>query len=215
MVTKAEKGVGGGINQETGINIYIPLCVTQINKDLLYSIGNYIQYLVINYKGKESEKEQIYVYIYINYESECVSHTVMSHSVTPWTTAHQAPLSMEIYRKEYWNGLPFPSPGHRPDPGIGSGSPALQAQSLQSGNQGSPIYLYVSGSLLFLSPTISPRENHYLKFGVQYFQESLYTLVTYVLLICNINNMQYYFVFQTLHKVVKESESHSIVSNSL
>ena len=116
--------------------------------------------------GKESEKEQIYVYIYINYESECVSHTVMSLSVTPWTRAHQAPLSMEICRKEYWNGLPFPSPGHRPDPGIGSGSPALQAQSLQSGDQGSPIYFYVSGPLLFLSPMISPRENHYLKFGV-------------------------------------------------
>ena len=56
----------------------------------MYSIGNYIQYL-INYKGKESEKEQIYVYIYINYESECVSHTVMSHSVTPRTVACQAP----------------------------------------------------------------------------------------------------------------------------
>ena len=29
---------------------------------------------------------------------------------TPWTTAHQAPLSMEFSRQEYWNGLPFPSP---------------------------------------------------------------------------------------------------------
>ena len=115
----------------------------------MYSIGNYIQYL-INYKGKESEKEQIYVYIYINYESECVSHTVMSHSVTPRTRAHQAPLSMEIYRQEYWSGLPFPSPGHRPDPGIRSGSPALQARSSQSGNQGSPTYLYVYGPRLCL-----------------------------------------------------------------
>ena len=35
-----------------------------------------------------------------------------------WTIAHQAPLSMEFSRQEYWSGLPFPTPGHLPDPGI-------------------------------------------------------------------------------------------------
>ena len=39
-------------------------------------------------------------------------------------------LSMEISRQEYWSGLPFPSPGDLPNPGIESGSPALQADSL-------------------------------------------------------------------------------------
>ena len=38
--------------------------------------------------------------------------------VTPWTVAHQAPLSMGFSRQEYWSGLPFPSPGDLPDPGI-------------------------------------------------------------------------------------------------
>ena len=38
--------------------------------------------------------------------------------VTPWTVAYQAPPSMEFSRQEYWSGLPFPSPGHLPDPGI-------------------------------------------------------------------------------------------------
>ena len=38
--------------------------------------------------------------------------------VTPWTTAHQAPLSMESFRQEYWSGLPCPLPGDLPDPGI-------------------------------------------------------------------------------------------------
>ena len=38
--------------------------------------------------------------------------------VTPWTVAHQAPLSMRFSRQEYWSGLPFPSPGDLPDPGI-------------------------------------------------------------------------------------------------
>ena len=51
---------------------------------------------------------------------------------TPWTVTHQAPLSMEFSRQEYWNGLPFPSPGDLPDPGIKPRSPALQADSLTS-----------------------------------------------------------------------------------
>jgi len=38
--------------------------------------------------------------------------------VTPWTVAHQAPLSMGLPRPKYWSGLPFPSPGNLPDPGI-------------------------------------------------------------------------------------------------
>ena len=51
---------------------------------------------------------------------------------TPWTVAHQAPLSMGFSRQEYWGGLPFPSPGDLPDPGIISKSPALQADTLTS-----------------------------------------------------------------------------------
>ena len=50
--------------------------------------------------------------------------------VTPWTVAHQAPLSMEFFRQEYWSGLPFPSPGDLPNPGIEPGSPALQTDAL-------------------------------------------------------------------------------------
>ena len=45
--------------------------------------------------------------------------------VTPWTVTYQDPLSMGFSRQEYWSGLPFPSPGDLPDPGIESGSPAL------------------------------------------------------------------------------------------
>ena len=53
-------------------------------------------------------------------------------SFTPQTIAHQAPPSMEFSRQEYWSGLPFPSPGHLPDPGIKPRSPALQADALPS-----------------------------------------------------------------------------------
>ena len=58
--------------------------------------------------------------------------------VTPWIVAHQAPLSMGFSRQEYWNGLPFPSPGDLPDPGIEPGSPALQADSLPTELRGKP-----------------------------------------------------------------------------
>ena len=50
--------------------------------------------------------------------------------VTPWTIAHQAPLSMGFSRQEYWSGLPFPSPGDLPNPGIKLGASAFQAYSL-------------------------------------------------------------------------------------
>ena len=51
-------GGGGKKNQEFGINIYTLLFIKQKNnKDLLYRTGSYIQYLVITYNGKESEKE--------------------------------------------------------------------------------------------------------------------------------------------------------------
>ena len=49
---------------------------------------------------------------------------------TPWTVARQAPLSMGFSRQGYWSGLPFPSPGDIPNPGIEPMSPELQADSL-------------------------------------------------------------------------------------
>ena len=57
---------------------------------------------------------------------------------TPWTVPHQARQSMEFSRQEYWSGLPFPSPGDLPNPGIEPGSPALQADALPSEPPGKP-----------------------------------------------------------------------------
>ena len=60
--------------------------------------------------------------------------------VTPWTIAHQAPLSMGLSRQEYWSGFPFPPPGDFLDPGIIPVSPAalaLQEDSLPLSYQGS------------------------------------------------------------------------------
>ena len=54
---------------------------------------------------------------------------------TPWTVACQTPLSMGFSRQEYWSGLPFPSPGDLPNPGIEPESPALQVNSLLLSHQ--------------------------------------------------------------------------------
>ena len=52
--------------------------------------------------------------------------------VTPWMVAYQAPPCIEFSRQEYWSGLPFPSPGGLPNPGIEPGSSALQTDTLPS-----------------------------------------------------------------------------------
>ena len=76
-------------------------------------------------------------------EGEAMTNlSVLSHcspvkfSVTLWTVALQAPLSMRFSRQKYWSGLPCPSPGDMPNPGIKSGSPTLQADSLCSESPG-------------------------------------------------------------------------------
>ena len=80
------------------------------------------------------------------------SRLVVSNSATTWTVAYQVPPSMGFSRQEYWSGLPFPSPGNLPDPGIDlpdpgidlpdpgikPGSPALQADTLLSELPGNP-----------------------------------------------------------------------------
>ena len=57
---------------------------------------------------------------------------------TLWTVAYQAPLSVGFSRREYWSGVPLPSPGDLPDPGIEPGSPALETVTLTSEPPGKP-----------------------------------------------------------------------------
>ena len=72
------------------------------------------------------------------------SHKVVSYSATPRTVSHRGPLSMEFSRQEHWCGLPFPSPGDPPDPG-------LQVNSLLLSLQRSP-YKLVAGHFNLSSP---------------------------------------------------------------
>ena len=91
---------------------------------------------------------------------------------TPWTVACQAPLSMRFLRQEYWSGLPFPSPGDLPNPGIEPSSPALQADSLPTELQGKPTQDITPADIcksLLSHSTIS------------FFQNQLYFLIYYVI----------------------------------
>ena len=64
--------------------------------------------------------------------------TQLCPTLTSWTVAHQAPLSMGFSRQEYWSGLPFPSSGDLPNPGVELWSLALQADTLPSEPPGKP-----------------------------------------------------------------------------
>ena len=67
-----------------------------------------------------------------------LSCSVVSSSATPWTIAHQVPLSCGFSRREYWSGLPCPPPADLPNPGIKPRTPTLQVDSLLSKPLGKP-----------------------------------------------------------------------------
>ena len=81
-------------------------------------------------------------------EGVCLcAHSAVSNSfMTPWTVAHQAPLSMEFSRQEYWSGLPFPSPGDLPNPGTEPASPVLAGRAFTSESPGKPQFWRGVGS---------------------------------------------------------------------
>ena len=89
-------------------------------------------YSIIQMK-KEGEKRKQSV---VEYKVQSFSHVWLF--ANSWIVAYQAPLSMEFSRQEYWSGLPFPSPGDLPNPGIKPRSPTWQADALPSEPPGKP-----------------------------------------------------------------------------
>ena len=89
-----------------------------------------------------------------------------------WTVAYQAPPSMEFSRQEYWSGLPFPSPGDLPDPGIEPRSPSLQADALLSEPPGKPIWL--------IDEWIYQSDGHHLGVGVPLLLRANYEVCNWV-----------------------------------
>ena len=84
----------------------------------MYSFFNFIEiwliYNIVLISGVQQSDSFIYIYIYLYlylYSCMLLSHfSCVWLFATPWTIAHQASLSMEFSRQEYWSGLPFPSP---------------------------------------------------------------------------------------------------------
>ena len=82
-------------------------------------------------------------------EAKSLSHVRLF--ATPWTVAYQAPPSVGFFRQEYWSGLPFPSPGDLPNPGIEPRSPALQADALLYEPSGKPRLLKLPHNCIYLT----------------------------------------------------------------
>ena len=73
----------------------------------------------------------------------CVLSRSAASESLQWTATRQAPLSMGFSRQEYWSGLPCPSPGNLPNPGIELRSPTLPVDSLPSEPPGKPKNLHI------------------------------------------------------------------------
>ena len=124
------------INRESSISIYTLPCVKRITLRSCYNTGSPAWHPVVTYRGGVGGGEGGSRWRWCWF-----SHEVVSDSCNPWTIPCQAPLSMGLCRQEFWSGLPFPSPGDLPDPGIKPGSPALQADSLMIELQGKVTYV--------------------------------------------------------------------------
>ena len=95
----------------------------------------------------------------------CMRAQLLSHIqlfVTPCTVACRAPLSMGFSKREYWGGLPFPTPGDLPDPGMEPVSPALAGEFFPSEAPGKPAWL-----TCLLSPSLLLRSSYNTTFGAQ------------------------------------------------
>ena len=125
--------------------------------------------------------------------TQSLSHVQLC--VTPWTVAHQAPLSLGVSRQEYRSGLPCPPPGDLPHPGIKSIAPALQADSLPLSQWESPPFLLLSFFFFF--------NKHILSFECFFFITSRSFFIDvvsspFLLRILNIDFFFYYILLPVL-----------------
>ena len=129
---------------KTSSSLSSPLTWFVFLQDTCHHIRAYIYLLFVSTtKNQAPWRERLCYFILLSAESSaprmlhgnsmCVSVTQLCQLfATPWTVAHQAVLSMEFSRQEYWSGLPCPPPGDLSDPGIEPGSLTMQAYFLPS-----------------------------------------------------------------------------------
>ena len=110
--------------------LFCVLCMPYVLTHLgikIFPQGRYNSYMHLR-RLKKSKKKQV----------KSLSH--VRGFAAPWTVAYQVPPSMRFSRQENWSGLPFPSPGDLPDPGIEPRSPALSADALPSEPPGESLW---------------------------------------------------------------------------
>ena len=100
-----------------------------------------------------SKNEKTYFCFLQKDESKSLVTSRVRLFMTPWTVAYQAPPSMGFSRKEYWSGLPFPSPEDLPDPGTEPRFPTLWTDALPSEPPGKSFADYMI--LCIENPTLS------------------------------------------------------------
>ena len=88
--------------------------------------------LIISEGGRKTTPMLVFSWMLYSHYNNNNSLIRVRLFATPWTVAYQAPPSTGFSRQKYWSGLPFPSPGNLPDPGIEPRSPTLQADALTS-----------------------------------------------------------------------------------
>ena len=112
-----------------------PITSWQIDKETMETVRNFIflgskSLQMVSAAMKLKDTCSLEEKLWPTWKVKSLSHVWLF--ATPWTVAYQAPPSMGFSRQEYWNGLPFLSPGDLPDPGIEPRSPTFQADALTS-----------------------------------------------------------------------------------
>ena len=106
-------------------------------------------YFLLQEKCLEASGTRMCIMSLVNWKWKSLSRIPLF--ATLWTIVSQAPLSMGLSRQEYWSGLPCPSPGNLPNPGVEPKSSALQADFLPPEPPGKPFYVLEEPTIIFLS----------------------------------------------------------------
>ena len=119
----------------------IPLSKLPLTPNLLLSINLHMSSL----HSQSSQISLPYCKTFITVQFSSVqSLSQVRLFATPWTVAHQAPLSVGFSRQGYWSGLPCPPPGDLPRPGIASlASPAMAGGLFATSQLGSPVKIFI------------------------------------------------------------------------
>ena len=113
--------------------MYVCVCALYLTRPMMVTDLKYYR------KNQESEE----AFEPMNVKGKVKPLSCVWLCATPQTVAYLPPPSMGFSRQECWSGVPFPSPGDIPDPGIEPGSPALRAEALPFESPGKPTFNFV------------------------------------------------------------------------